>query len=135
MRAYVLDASAVLDLLENGRGAGRVEQILTSAHRRESTVSISVMNWGEVFYNLWQNHGEEAARNGIARLSRTLIEIVPVDKEQALKAAEIKAFHKLSFVDCVAAALAELRNSILVTADRDFQKLGRRIQVLWSVRS
>ena len=50
-------------------------------------------------------------------------------------AAEIKALHKLSFVDCIAAALAELRSSILVTADRDFQKLGRRIQVLWLARS
>ena len=34
-----------------------------------------------------------------------------------------------------AAALAELRNSILVAADRDFQKLGRRIRVLWLLRS
>ena len=33
-----------------------------------------------------------------------------------------------------AGALAELRNSILVTSERDFQKLGRRIQVLWLAR-
>jgi len=135
MRAYVLDASALLDLLENGPGAGRVEQILGSAHKNECAVAISVMNWGEVFYNLWQHHGEEGARLGLARLSRLPIEIVPADQEQALRAAEIKALHKLSFVDCIAAALAELRHSILVTADRDFQKLGRRIRVLWLLRS
>jgi predicted nucleic acid-binding protein len=135
MKTYVLDASAVLDFLENGAGAVRVEQILNGAHKRDNAVAMSVMNWGEVFYNAWQHHGEEAARTAIARLSRLPIEIVPVEQEQALKAGEIKALHGLSFVDCVAAALAELRRSILVTADRDFQKLGRRVQVLWIARS
>ena len=48
---------------------------------------------------------------------------------------EIKALNKLSFVDCVAGSLSELRNSTLVTADRDFQKVGRRIRVLWLVRN
>jgi predicted nucleic acid-binding protein len=135
MKSYVLDASAMLDLLENGPGGMRVEQILKGAHRRENTLAMSVMNWGEVFYNIWQHHGEEAARTGIVRLSRLPIEIVEVDQTQALKAGEIKALHKISFVDCIAAALAEIRNSVLITADRDFQKLGRRIQVLWLPRS
>lgn len=134
MKTYVLDASAVLDLLENGPGAQRVEQILAGADKRENAVSMSVLNWGEVFYNVWQHHGEEAARSAIAELSRLPIEIVPVDQEQALKASEIKSFHKLSFVDCVAGSLAELRNSTLVTADRDFKKVGRRIRVLWLAR-
>ena len=135
MKNYVLDASATLDFLEDGVGAARVEQILSGAHKHENVVFMSVMNWGEVFYNVWQHHGEEAARTAMARLSRLPIEIVPVEQGQALKAGEIKALHRLSFVDCVAAALAELRNSILVTADRDFQKVGRRIQVLWLARS
>jgi predicted nucleic acid-binding protein len=123
-----------LDLLENGSGAARVEQILAAADKQENAVSMSVLNWGEVFYNVWQHHGEEAARSAIAGLSRLPIEIVAVDQEQALKAGEIKALHKLSFVDCIAGSLAELRNSTLVTADRDFQKVGRRIRVLWLVR-
>jgi uncharacterized protein len=134
MRAYVLDASAVLDLLENGPGAERVEQILAGADNNENAVSMSVLNWGEVFYNVWLHHGEQAARSAIAELSRLPIEIVPVEEDQALKAGEIKALHKLSFVDCVAGSLAELRSATLVTADRDFQKLGRRVRVLWLVR-
>lgn len=134
MKSYVLDASAVLDLLENGPGAGRVEQLLADADSGKNTIAMSVLNWGEVFYNIWRHHGEEDARSAIAELSRLPVEIVPVDQEQALKAGEIKALHKLSFVDCVAGSLAELRNSILVTADRDFQKVGRRIHILWLVR-
>lgn len=134
MRSYVLDASAVLDLLENGPGAGRVEQLLAEADKGENVIAMSVLNWGEVFYNIWHHHGEGSARSAIAELSRLPIEIVPVDQEQALKAGEIKTLHKLSFVDCVAGSLAEVRNSTLVTADRDFQKLGRRIRVLWLAR-
>lgn len=135
MRSYILDASAVLDLLENGPGAIRLEQLISNAHRGQGLLAISVLNWGETFYTVWQHHGEETARREIARLSRLPIEIVLVDPEQALKATEIKVLHKLSFVDCIAAALAEIRSSILVTADRDFQKLGRRIQVLWLARA
>jgi predicted nucleic acid-binding protein len=96
---------------------------------------ISVLNWGEVFYLLWQWRGEEKARQTMANLLRLPLDLVPVDLTQASKAAEIKAVHKVPYVDCVAAALAESRQAILVTSDRDFDKLGRRIQVLWIAHS
>jgi len=131
---YVLDANALLDFIEDGRGALRVEKLLTSARQRSTPLLISVVNWGEVFYHLWQERGEEAARQILARLSRLAIETVPVDLAQSLKAGEIKAVHKIPYVDSIAAALAEMRNGILVTADRDFEKLGRRVQVLWTAR-
>jgi predicted nucleic acid-binding protein len=57
-----------------------------------------------------------------------------VDIDQALKAAEIKVLHRMAFVDCLAAALAELHGAVLVTSDRDFKKLARRVRVLWLAR-
>ncbi len=96
---------------------------------------ISVLNWGEVFYLLWQQRGEETARRTTARLSRLPIEIVPVDLAQAIKAGELKAVHKIPYVDCIAAALATLHQATLVTSDRDFEKLGRHFPVLWIARS
>jgi predicted nucleic acid-binding protein len=92
------------------------------------------VNWGEVFYHSWQKRGEESARRTIANLSRLPIELVAVDVSQSLQAGEIKARHKIPYVDCLAAALAMIRQAILVTSDRDFEKLGRRIQVLWIAR-
>jgi predicted nucleic acid-binding protein len=53
---------------------------------------------------------------------------------QALKAAELKARHKIPYVDCLAAALAELQRATLVTADTDFEKLGRHFPILWLSR-
>jgi predicted nucleic acid-binding protein len=133
-RTYVLDANAVLDFVENGPGAERVETLLAGALHGDGSVLISVVNWGEVFYHSWQERGEELARKTIANLSRLSIETVSVDLEQSLMAAAIKARHKIPYVDCIAAALAIMRQAVLVTSDRDFEKLGRRIRVLWITR-
>ena len=133
-RQYVLDANAVLDFVEGGPGATRVREIVQEAFRQAAIAFISVANWGEVFYTLWERRGEEKARRTLSDLLRLPIHLVPVDSEQALKAAEIKAVHKMPYVDCLAAALAELRGAVLVTSDRDFERLGRRVRVLWIVR-
>jgi predicted nucleic acid-binding protein len=134
-RAYVLDANAVLNLMDDSRGAERMEQLLQQAVRANIPLLMSVVNWGEVFYLLWQRLGEEKARQTMADLSRLQLDLVPVDLFQVLKASEIKAVHKIPYVDCFAAALAETRQAVLVTSDRDFEKLGRRVEILWLASS
>ena len=67
-------------------------------------------------------------------LSRLPLRPVPVDLPQSIQAGEIKARHKIPYVDCLAAALAMIREAVLVTSDRDFEKLGRRVQILWLPR-
>ena len=47
-KTYVLDASAVLDVMEDGPGAERVQQLFEDAARNRAPVLMSVMNWGEV---------------------------------------------------------------------------------------
>lgn len=134
MKKYVLDANALFDLVEAGRGFQKVEHLFQTALQQRSSILISVLNWGEVFYLLWQRRGEETARRTTAGLSRLPIEIVPVDLAQAMKAGELKAVHKIPYVDCIAAALAVLQRATLVTSDRDFEKLGRQFPVLWITR-
>ncbi len=130
-RSYVLDANAVLDFVEDGPGSRRVERVLKDALQRRFRVLMSVVNWGEVFYHSWQQYGEESARRLLADLSRLPLELVPVDLSQSLKAGEIKARYKIPYLDCIAAGLAILHHAVLVTSDRDFEKLGRRVEVLW----
>jgi len=134
-KSHVLDASAVLDFVEGGFGGKRVEQLFKDALGKRSRVLMSVVNWGEVFRHSWQQHGEESARRLLADLSRLPLELVPVDLSQSLQAGEIKARHKIPDVDCIAAGLAILDQDVLVTSDRDFEKLGRRVEVLWIARS
>jgi predicted nucleic acid-binding protein len=134
-RTYVLDASAMLDFLNAGTGAHRVRELLRESVQQDIPLLMSVANWGEVFYVVWQKRGEEAARRAIENLSRLSIKPIPVDLEQSLKAAEIKTRHKMPYMDSLAAALAEIRQAVLVTSDRDFEKLGRRIPILWLSRA
>jgi predicted nucleic acid-binding protein len=134
MKTFVLDANAILDYVENGPGAAKVERLLTDPVREPTLLLVSVLNWGEVFYLLWQRVGEEKARRTLTSLLRLHLRIVPVDLDQALRAGEIKAVHKIPYVDCIAAALATLRQATLVTSDRDFEKLGRQFPILWIAR-
>lgn len=134
-KTYVLDASAVLKLLTGEPGAGRIEQLVREADQSRTLLLVSVANWGEVFYFSWQRHGEQSAREALGDLSRLPIRIVPVDLAQALKAGELKAVHKIPYVDSLAAALAVLQQATLVTSDHDFDKLGRHFPILWIARS
>jgi len=131
---YVLDASAAIDVVESGPGMRKVDQLLHAAALEQTNIFMSVMNLGEVFYWLWRKRSEEQARQTLDGLSRLPIQIVPVDLPQALKAGELKALHKIPYVDCIAAALALQHRATLVTGDRDFEKLGRHFPVLWIAR-
>jgi predicted nucleic acid-binding protein len=134
-KTYVLDASAVLHFVEDGAGAERVERLFQEAARRNNSLLISVLNWGEVFYHEWQQRGEETARRTLAKLAHLPLNLVSVDLAQAMQAGELKAVHKIPYVDCVAAALAARERATLVTSDRDFEKLGRHFPILWIARA
>jgi predicted nucleic acid-binding protein len=128
---YVLDANALIDFVESGPGVRKVDRLLHAAAEGRTVIFVSVMNLGEVFYWVWIKRSQERARQTLDGLSRLPIQIVPVDLSLAVKAGELKALHKIPYVDCIAAALALQHRATLVTADRDFEKLGRRFPVLW----
>ena len=133
-KSYVLDANAILDYVQDGPGAATVERLLREVSRLGAALMISVINLGEAFYYLWRNKGEQKARQTIDELVLLPLQIVPVDLPQALRAGELKAIHKVPYADGMAAALALQHRATLVTADRDFEKLGRQFPVLWLPR-
>jgi predicted nucleic acid-binding protein len=133
-RTYVLDASALLVLVDNRPHARRVNKLIEEADRLNATLMGSVVNLGEVFYLAWLRHGEQAARDTLDDLSQLPIQIVSVDAPQALQAAELRALHHIPYVDCLAAALSSIHQATLVTSDRDFEKLGRHFPILWLER-
>ena len=131
---YVLDANAVFDYLQQGPGAGTLDRLFHEAFRQEATVIISVVTLGEVFYLLWRNKGEGKAHETISNFRSFPLRIFDVDLALALKAGELKARQKLPYVDSIVASLALDQQATIVTSDRDFEKLGRRISVLWLPR-
>jgi predicted nucleic acid-binding protein len=133
-KTYVLDASAMLVLLDRRPGAPRIERLLKEADQSNALLLASVLNWGEVFYLSWLRGGEEIAHRALNYLSNLPIQVLAVDSAQVLKATELRALHHIPYVDCLAAALASIHHATLVTSDRDFEKLGRNFAISWIER-
>ena len=131
MKSYVLDASALMTFFENRPGANKVEELLVDAADAERPLAMSVVNWGEVYYSISRAHGEKAAAAKLQEIAQLPIEVFDVDTEMAKLAASLKAQYNLSYADCFAAALAQARKATLVTSDKDFERVGTAVKILW----
>jgi ribonuclease VapC len=131
LREYVLDASAIFSLLEGGAAADKVAHLLKQAHARNATLSMSVINWGEVYYSLLRGRGLEQANSTRQAIIRLPIEMFPADLARVESAAALKSSHKLPYADGFAAALAFERDATLVTRDSDFRRLQSTLRILW----
>jgi predicted nucleic acid-binding protein len=130
LRRFVLDANAIISLLENRPiAAMRVRRLLEEASRKEQPLLLSAVNWGEVFYISWKLHGESRATEAEARLRALPIAVLAADRERATRAAAIKQKHNLGYADSFAAELAIERGAWLVTADPEFAKMGKILSV------
>ncbi|MDO9558314.1 MAG: PIN domain-containing protein [Syntrophales bacterium] len=68
----------------------------------------------------------------MAHLISTLpIRLVDVDLNLIRQVAVYKTTKKMSYADCIAAALARFYKAELVTGDDDFKQLDGEIKVLW----
>jgi predicted nucleic acid-binding protein len=83
---------------------------------------ISALQWGEVAGYLRKRLGDSAGKQALDSLMPLELEIIPVNSERAVRAAELRSDYNISYVDAFVLELA--MNSvehILVTADYDFK--------------
>lgn len=129
-RLYVLDANALVSLLENRPvAASRVRHLLEEASLKEHPLLLSSINWGEVFYITWRLHGEGGALAAERQIQQLPIAVIPIDRDRATRAATLKQRHNLGYADSFAAELAIEKKAWLVTADPEFTKLGKVLSV------
>jgi len=127
----VLDSHSLITYLENERGADKMIELFQVARDSGKALLLSVVNWGEVYYITLREAGPERAK-AVAHLISTLpIQVAPVDLELTKQAAEFKAFKRMSYGDCFAAALAKLRKAELVTGDPEFKQVEGEVKILW----
>jgi len=108
----VLDASAVLALLAGEPGRDRVGQELATVD-----CSMSAANWSEVWQKAYQHALPTPALDALGEL----IEIVPVERSHAERAAALWAqVSQLSLADRLCLALAAERDEVAMTADREW---------------
>ena len=130
VRRYVLDANALIGLLEARRGAAeKVRHLLSEALRQDAPLLMSAVNWGEVFYIAWRRHGEAKARQAEAKLQEMPVAVIAADRERASRAGALKEKHGLGYADAFAAELTIERGAWLVTADPEFSRVGRALSV------
>jgi ribonuclease VapC len=131
MSKYVLDSYAMIAFFENEPGAQRVDDILRRLIRKEADGFMSIINWGEMYYNTMREQGVDAAEMVIAQFNKYPVQLVDADRPLAYEAAKLKAIYKIAYADCFAAALSLRLQAPLITGDPEFRKLDDRIDVQW----
>ena len=130
MKRVVLDASALMTLFDERPGFEKVEEWIELAVAREIELSMSVVNWGEVYYSIWHEYSRSSADEVARQIKELPIEIADADLDMTRTAASLRAETRLPYADCFAAALSILRDASLATADADFDKVSDRIVLL-----
>jgi predicted nucleic acid-binding protein len=129
VRNYILDANAVITYVDGRKGAEKVESLLQQALAQNAVISMSAVNLGEAYYIVMRKMGEAAAARMVTALQH-MINFQPVELELAIDAARLKQKYKLGYADSFAAALAISRDATLVSADPDFEKVGKSLKLL-----
>src|ERR1039457_6257535 len=129
MATKVLDSWALIAFFEDEPAAEAVEKILEQAASERHKLLISVVNWGEVYYNTMREVSQEAAEQKLKDLAAMPIEIVGVDLHLTKQAAIYKATCKMSYADCFGAALAKIKNAEFVTGDPEFKEVEKEIKI------
>jgi ribonuclease VapC len=131
MKRYVFDSYAMIAYFEDEPGADRVAQILRQLIQGKAKGYMSVVNWGEVYYNTMREEGIAEAERVILQLDKFPIQIVEVNRNFAYEAAKLKGKYRIAYADCFAVALSVKLNASLVTGDPEFRKLKERISIQW----
>jgi ribonuclease VapC len=130
-KAFVLDTWAVIAYLEDEPSAQQIAELIASAHEEEVPIYMTVVNAGEVWYNIAREISEEDANSSIKELRDLRIQFVDADWQLTQEAARFKSQHKMSYADCYAAALAKVNKAHLVTGDKEFAPLSEQVKIQW----
>ena len=129
MKEYVLDANALVRLFRDAPGAEIVDRLVRQAKSGKARLSISVGNLSEVLYVMSRYVRPDEALRFIEK-TRDAVQAVSIDERASLDAGMLRIRNKLGFADCFAAELALRTGATLVTADPDFERLGKALKVL-----
>lgn len=127
---YVLDAWCLLALLQAEEpAASRVRQLLQAAERQQATLSVSIINLGEVYYRVGRVKGRDEAEDTLENIRGLPLMVLPATDHMVLAAARLKVDHSISYADAFAAAAAHERKAVLVTGDPELLQLDGDVRV------
>jgi ribonuclease VapC len=131
MTEIVLDAHALMAYFEGEPGFEVVSSLFTDAAARQCRLLMTSVNVGEIYYVVLRARGEDALSQVNQALTTLPIEVIDADLALAEAAARLKARHHMSYADCFAAGLAQLREGDVVTGDPEFRAVEADVTVRW----
>jgi predicted nucleic acid-binding protein len=122
---YLLDTSALLTLIEDEDGAGRVERIL-----KRSNTFIPFIALMEVYYISLQESDQATADLRHATLTHSDATVLwEMDEATLLTAARLKASHRISLAGALIAAFAVRKNATLIHKDPEYESLTNDVRL------
>jgi predicted nucleic acid-binding protein len=126
----VADAWALIAFLQQEEpAAARVKSVVESAERGQCELFVSVINLGEVYYIVGRSKGIPEADSVIEDLEQLSLKVIPADRSAVLRAASLKAVHRLSYADAFAMAAALALDATVMTGDPELIALAEHVRV------
>ncbi|MEW6418069.1 MAG: type II toxin-antitoxin system VapC family toxin [Nitrospirota bacterium] len=129
--SYVLDSYALIAHFEDEAGGDKVRSLLESAREGKTKLYLSVVNFGEIYYNTLRERGIEKANETKLIIEQLPVIIVDADKSITIEAAKLKALYPVAYADCFAAAMGVMKKSKVVTGDPEFKKFIKSAKLEW----
>jgi PIN domain nuclease of toxin-antitoxin system len=132
---YVLDACALIALLNRETGYEEINHLLLKAELGEVSICMNIVNLLEVYYDRINISNLEKADIFLETIYNSSVEILEQQNKEILKnAGRLKASYKMSLADSFALSTAVCKQATIITADHhEFDKVEQNedINFLW----
>jgi predicted nucleic acid-binding protein len=132
---YVLDACAMLALINSEPGADIVKRLFEEAERGSSTLSMSIVQLLEVYYDQIYAFGIDEAKRITEWIIASPVSVIgTITVPVMYEAGRLKTAYSISLADSVACAAALALRAVLVTSDHkeiEAVESGENLSILW----
>ena len=130
-RNYLFDAFPLLCWLQEEPGYELIDDLLNEAETGRSSISMHIINLGEVFYRLCRLSGMKRGEEILDKIRLLPVKILSISDEEVMDAAKIKAKYPISYADAFAVSKALQIGATVVTGDPEYKRVSKIIEILW----
>ena len=130
---FVVDSWPLLEKARRRTQLAAFDTLVQKADNGELRLLMSEINLGEVFYLLEKDLGTGAGEAAVRAIHAMPIEIIPLQPEEGMEAARLKARYAVSYADCFRVNLAIRNAACVLTGDPEFLRLSEAgiVHVKW----